>query len=60
MAVNIDTVRPSTRILIISLVVVLVAIVAHLTRIPFLTQYHFWIAVLGYALLLAGTLYKEL
>ena len=60
MAINIDTVRPSTRILLISLVVMIIAIVAHLTRVPFLTPYHFWIAVLGYALLLAGTLYKEL
>jgi hypothetical protein len=40
--------------------VALVAIVAHFVRIPVLTPYHFWIAVLAYALLLAGTLYREL
>ena len=36
------------------------AIVAHLTPIrsvPFLTQYHFWIAVLGYAILLWRTVF---
>jgi hypothetical protein len=45
---EIDTVRPSMRI------------VAHLTRIPLLSQYHFWIALICYALLLAGTLYRQL
>ena len=57
---HVDTVRPSTRIVIISLVVALIAIVAHLARIPVLTQYHFWITILAYAVRLAGTLYREL
>jgi hypothetical protein len=48
MAIEVDTVRPSTRF------------VAHLTRIPLLRQYHFWIALICYALLLAGTLYRQL
>ena len=60
MAIQIDTVRPSTRIVVISLAVALIALLAHLVRIPVLTQYHFWIAILAYALLLAGTLYRQL
>ena len=30
----------------------------HITRIPYITQQHFWIAIAAYAVLLAGTLYK--
>jgi hypothetical protein len=33
------------------------AIVAHLTRIPFISQREFWIAAIGYAVLLYATLY---
>jgi hypothetical protein len=58
MPIRVDTNQPSTRILVLSLIVVIVAIVGHLTRIQYVTQYQFWIAVLGYALLFAGTLYK--
>lgn len=58
MPIRVDTNQPSTRILIVSLIVMIVAIVGHLTRIQYVTQYHFWISVLAYALLLAGTLYK--
>ena len=58
MAIRIDTNQPSVHVLLVSLVVIIVAIVGHLARIPYLTQYHFWISVLAYAVLLAGTLYK--
>ena len=60
MAIRIETRPPSATIVVISLIVIIVAIVAHLTPIraaPWLTQYHFWIAILGYALLLWRTVF---
>ena len=60
MAIRIETRQPSVLFVVLSLIVVIVAIVAHLTPIrsvPFLTQYHFWIAVLGYAILLWRTVF---
>jgi hypothetical protein len=58
MPIRVDTNQPSVHILILSLIVIAIAIVGHLARVPYLTPYHFWVAVLSYALLLAGTLYK--
>jgi hypothetical protein len=58
MPVRIDTNQPTNRILILSLVVVIIAIIGRLTRVEFVTLYHFWIAVFGYLLLVVGTLYK--
>jgi len=58
MPVHIDTNNPSVRILLLSLVLVIVAILGHITRIPYITVQHFWIAVAAYGVLLAGTLYK--
>ncbi len=58
MPIRVDTNQPSARVLAVSLIIVIIAILGHITRIPYVTPYHFWIAVLGYAVLLAGTLYK--
>jgi hypothetical protein len=60
MAVKIDTNRPSSRTVIISLIVVALAIIGALTRVQFLTEYHFLIALIAYAVLLAGVLFKGL
>ena len=60
MAIRIDTRQPSALIVVLSLIIVVVAIIAHLTPIramPFLNTYHFWIAILGYALLLWRVLF---
>jgi hypothetical protein len=58
MPILVQTNQPSARVLIISLIIVVVAILGHIARIPNITPYHFWIAVLGYAVLMIGTLYK--
>jgi hypothetical protein len=58
MPVRIDTNNPSVRVIIVSLVLAIIAILGHIARIPYITPQHFWIAVVAYAVLLAGTLYK--
>ncbi|MBI4274036.1 MAG: hypothetical protein HY659_04995 [Rhizobiales bacterium] len=58
MPIRVDAIQPSVHILILSLIVIVIAIVGHLARVPYLTPYHFWVAVLAYAVLMAGTLYK--
>lgn len=58
MPVRIETNNPTVRVLVISLVLAIIAILGHITRIPYITQWHFWIAIIAYAVLLAGTLYK--
>jgi hypothetical protein len=60
MAIRIETRQPSALIVVLSLIIVIVAIIAHITPIrsvPWLTTYHFWIAIAGYALLLWRTLF---
>ena len=55
MAIRIEARAPGAAIIVLSLILIIVAIVAHLTPIrsvPFLNTYHFWIAILGYAVLL--------
>lgn len=58
MPVRIDTNQPTVRVLIVSLVIAIIAIIGHLTRVPYITAFHFWLAIIAYAVLLAGTLYK--
>jgi hypothetical protein len=57
MPVRIETHPPNRWFVIVSIVLVVLAIVAHLTRIPFVSQHEFWIAAIGYAALLYATLY---
>jgi hypothetical protein len=57
MPVRIETRQPNKMILVLSFVVVVLAIVGHFMRIPYVTQYQFWLAVIGYVLLLAAVLF---
>jgi hypothetical protein len=57
MPVRIDTHPPNRWFVIVSIVLVVLAIVAHLTRIPFVSQHDFWIAAIGFGVLLYATLY---
>jgi hypothetical protein len=57
MPVRIETHPPNKWFVITSLVLIVLAIVAHLTRIPLVSQHEFWIAAIGYAVLLYATLY---
>ncbi len=61
MAIRIDTRQPSVLIVVLSLIVVIAAIVAHLMPslpiAPWFKRYDFWILAAGYALLLWRTLF---
>jgi hypothetical protein len=57
MPIRIETHPPHKWLVIISLAIIVLAVVAHLTRIPFLSQHEFWLAAIGYAVLLYATLY---
>jgi uncharacterized membrane protein len=57
---TIETLAPSLRVVLVSLILIIVAIFAHVARIPYLTGYEFWIAVIGYLVLLAGVLIRRL
>ena len=57
MPVRIETHPPNRWFVIVSIVLVVLAIVAHLTRIPFVSQHDFWIAAIGFGVLLYATLY---
>jgi hypothetical protein len=57
MGIHVDTKQPSKFMLLLSLLIVILGVVGHYARIPYITQYHFWVVVLGYVVLLLGTLY---
>ena len=58
MANQIDINRPTTRIVIISAILAVVALIGHFLRIQFLTEYQFWLAMIAYVALLLGVLIK--
>lgn len=58
MPIRVETNNPTVRVIVISLILAIVAILGHIARIPHITQWHFWIAIVAYAVLLAGTLYR--
>jgi hypothetical protein len=60
MANQININRPTTRIVIISLILAVLALVGHLANVEFLTQYQFWLAMIAYIALLLGVLFKGL
>jgi len=51
---------PKQIIFLISLLIVALAVIGRLTPIAFVSQNHFWIAVVGYLLLVAGVTMKGL
>ena len=57
MPVRIETKNPHTLILVLSLLIVSLALAGHFTRIPFITQYQFWVAIIGYLVLLWAVLF---
>jgi hypothetical protein len=60
MANQININRPTTRIVIISAILAVVALIGHFLRIQFLTEYQFWLAMIAYVALLLGVLFKDL
>ena len=60
MANQININRPSTRVVIVSVILAVLALIGHLTRVQFLTEYQFWLAIIAYVVLLIGVLFKGL
>jgi hypothetical protein len=52
--------RPSTRVVIVSVVIAILALIGYLTRVEFLTEYQFLLAIFAYVILLAGVLFRGL
>jgi hypothetical protein len=49
---------PSQAVFWIAVVVTIIAIIGSFVAIPFVSQYAFWIAILGFVILAGGTLMK--
>ena len=43
---------------IISLILAVLALLGHFANIPYVTQYQFWLAIIGYVVLAAGVMMK--
>jgi uncharacterized membrane protein len=57
MPVRIEARVPHKWAVVASFVLFILAVLSHLTRIPYLSPYDFWIAAIGYLVLLVATLY---
>ncbi|MEP7030082.1 MAG: hypothetical protein ABI830_04035 [Pseudolabrys sp.] len=60
MANQININRPTTRVLIISVIIAVLALVGHFSRVQYLTEYQFALAMIAYVVLLIGVLFKGL
>lgn len=49
---------PTQVVFIISLVIAVLALIGHFVNTPFLSQYQFWFAMVGYVVLAAGCVFK--
>ena len=54
MANQININRPTTRIVIISVILAILALIGRFSRVRFLTEYQFWFAMIAYVALLLG------
>jgi hypothetical protein len=45
---------------IISVILAILALIGHFSRVQFLTEYQFWLAMIAYVALLLGVLFKGL
>ena len=60
MANQININRPSTRVVIASAILALLALVGHFSHVQLLTEYQFALAIISYVVLLIGVLLKGL
>lgn len=51
---------PTKLIFLISLLLVALAVISRFTPIPYISQYQFWVAIVGYLVLVAGVTMKGL
>ncbi len=49
---------PTQVVFIISLILAVLALLGHFANIPIVTQYQFWLAIVGYVVLAAGCMMK--
>ena len=57
---NINVYRPSERVVIVSAILAVLALIGHFSRVQYLTEYQFLLAMLAYVVLLLGALFKGL
>jgi hypothetical protein len=60
MANRINVYRPSERVVIVSVIFAILALIGHFSRVQYLTEYQFLLAMLAYVVLLLGALFKGL
>ena len=60
MANRINVYRPSERVVIVSAILAVLALIGHFSRVQYLTEYQFLLAMLAYVVLLLGALFKGL
>jgi hypothetical protein len=60
MANQININRPSNRVVIVSAILAILALVGHFSRAQYLTEYQFVLAMIAYVVLLVGVLFKGL
>lgn len=53
-----DINAPTRMIFVISLILAVLAVVAHFVVIPYANEYQFWLAIAGYVVLAGGCLVK--
>lgn len=51
---------PKVVTFVLSLILVVLALVGHLKPVAYLTQYQFWLAIIGYVVLMLGVTMKGL
>jgi len=49
---------PTQVVFIISLIIAVLALIGHFVSIPFISEYRFWLAIIGYVVLAAGCVLK--
>ncbi len=49
---------PTIPVFLISVVLAVLALLGHFVKIPFVTEYKFWVAIVAYVVLFLGTVLK--
>ena len=49
---------PTQVVFIISLIIAVLALIGHFVQIPFVSEFRFWFAIVGYVVLAAGCIMK--
>jgi hypothetical protein len=60
MANQININRPSTRVVVVSAILAILALIGHFSRVQYLPEYQFVLAMIAYVVLLIGVLFKGL